>query len=91
MIKIICTSGYHIETKVCRCKKTHYREAACPEGHHHNGWPVDTEGNAFPEDHTKKVCPHCEELVSVQTFRGQVCGFCADMLDEIEERSVTSE
>jgi hypothetical protein len=33
----------------------------------------------------KKICPRCEESRPAEDFRGSVCGFCADVLEALDE------
>lgn len=85
----ICDKGYPLGS--CRCRNEHFplKVGVCPpSGHEHRGLPIDIHGKAVEPDADevveRQVCPRCEEMVKTARFRGTVCGFCADMLEELE-------
>lgn len=84
----ICQKGYRLD--VCRCAKEHrpLKVKPCPPGHSHQGFPMDVDGKAIDPPADKKVCDRCEELHRSDEFRGGVCGFCADQLEDIEGQEV---
>jgi len=84
VIKEICTEGYLIQTRTCRCRNTHYRTKPCPPDHKHKEFPVDEHGHPLPIAPDERICPRCEERAPVKSFRGAVCGFCADVLEKID-------
>lgn len=32
----------------------------------------------------QRICPRCEEKAPAKSFRGSVCGFCADVLEKLD-------
>ena len=89
----ICDKGYPVSR--CRCRKKHdsLTVVPCPgEGHMHSGSPIDINSQVVDlganEALDRKPCPRCEEMVLVAQFRGEVCDFCADMLEEVDRHSL---
>lgn len=87
-LKTICDQGYPLST--CRCHKFHdpLTVLPCTAGHVHRGFPMDAHHNPLPLPDTEKICPRCEERVHADRFRGEVCGFCADILEELDSKEV---
>lgn len=88
----ICTEGYRASN--CRCTKEHrpLKVVACPPGHAHRGFPMDVDGKVIstPEHPGAMIrtadgatCQRCQEWHKLTEFRGGVCFFCADALDEV--------
>lgn len=81
----ICSEGFPLSN--CRCTKHHdpLQVRPCPPGHKHKGFPMDEHHHAVPMEGDKRICPRCEEKAPAKNFRGEVCGFCADILEELEK------
>jgi len=77
----ICDQGFVLTA--CRCPKTHYPllVRACPAGHAHLGAPIDVHGEVIQHVSASRFCHRCYGVAPANSFRGSVCGFCADMLE----------
>jgi len=77
----ICDQGFVLAG--CRCPNTHYPllVRACPPGHAHLGEPVNAFDQPIHDLSTSRFCHRCYGVAPAHSFRGSVCGFCADMLE----------
>jgi hypothetical protein len=80
-LKTICTEGFPVSS--CRCTKVHTLQVVeCPPRHLHKGMPFNRAGKPLAGAPVVETCPRCQEARLLQDFRGQLCSFCAEQLDD---------
>jgi hypothetical protein len=82
-VRKVCTDGYVVEQ--CRCAETHAvtivpcAHNAAPDRHHMEIYYGDV-----MEEETR-VCERCSVEHLEKDFRGSICGWCADDLEDLEK------